>query len=117
MIFAKAIVVDDEFAFAGSADLDERSLFLNNAIMAAFYTFEVLNTLRDELRRIDGALRCLNQGDQESLGLFLGSPSFYPHPPNVQFFTSTNAWDYSWRKSPVSGVSVCKLGMPSRAFQ
>ena len=37
MIHAKAIVIDDDLAFAGSANLDQRSLFLNYELMLAFY--------------------------------------------------------------------------------
>lgn len=37
MIHAKAIVIDDELALAGSANLDERSLFLNYELMVSFY--------------------------------------------------------------------------------
>lgn len=37
MIHAKAVVVDDDFALAGTANLDERSLFLNYEMMVAFY--------------------------------------------------------------------------------
>ena len=37
MIHAKAVVVDDELALAGSANLDGRSLFLNYEMMIAFY--------------------------------------------------------------------------------
>ena len=37
MNHAKAIVIDDEVALAGSANLDERSLFLNYELMVAFY--------------------------------------------------------------------------------
>ena len=37
MIHAKAVVFDDEFAMAGTANLDERSLFLNYELMVGFY--------------------------------------------------------------------------------
>ena len=37
MVHAKAIVIDDELALAGSANLDGRSLFLNYEMMVAFY--------------------------------------------------------------------------------
>ena len=37
MMHAKAIIVDDELALAGSANIDERSLFLNYEMMVAFF--------------------------------------------------------------------------------
>lgn len=37
MVHAKAVVVDDNLAMAGSANLDERSLFLNYELMIAFF--------------------------------------------------------------------------------
>lgn len=37
MIHAKLVVIDGEIALAGSANLDERSLFLNYELMVAFY--------------------------------------------------------------------------------
>lgn len=37
MVHAKAVVIDDDLALAGSANLDERSLFLNYELMIAFY--------------------------------------------------------------------------------
>ena len=36
MVHLKAIVIDDDLALAGSANLDERSLFLNYELMVAF---------------------------------------------------------------------------------
>ena len=37
MIHAKAVVIDNELALAGTANLDERSLFLNYELMIAFF--------------------------------------------------------------------------------
>lgn len=37
MIHAKVVLIDDQIALAGSANLDERSLFLNYEMMLAFY--------------------------------------------------------------------------------
>lgn len=37
MLHAKAVVMDDELALAGSANLDARSMFLNYEMMVAFY--------------------------------------------------------------------------------
>ena len=37
MIHAKTVVIDEEIALAGSANLDERSLFLNYELMVSFY--------------------------------------------------------------------------------
>lgn len=37
MIHAKAVVIDNELALAGTANLDERSLFLNYELMISFY--------------------------------------------------------------------------------
>ncbi|MEO5658428.1 MAG: phospholipase D-like domain-containing protein [Polaromonas sp.] len=44
MVHAKAVVIDNELALAGSANLDERSLFLNYELMVAF--FEPADVLR-----------------------------------------------------------------------
>jgi cardiolipin synthase len=37
MMHAKAVVIDDKLALVGTANLDERSLFLNYELMVAFY--------------------------------------------------------------------------------
>lgn len=37
MLHAKAVVIDDDLAMSGSANLDSRSLFLNYELMVAFY--------------------------------------------------------------------------------
>lgn len=37
MLHAKAIVIDDHLAFAGTTNLDQRSLFLNFEVMSLFY--------------------------------------------------------------------------------
>lgn len=37
MLHAKAVVIDDELALAGSTNLDARSMFLNYELMVAFY--------------------------------------------------------------------------------
>jgi len=42
MIHAKVAVIDDELALAGTANLDERSLFLNYELMIAFFEASVV---------------------------------------------------------------------------
>ena len=37
MVHAKAVLIDEDLALVGSANLDERSLFLNYELMVAFY--------------------------------------------------------------------------------
>lgn len=58
MIHAKAVVVDDDLAFAGTANLDERSLFLNYELMVAFYEPAEVTRLSQWIeRRQDSAIR------------------------------------------------------------
>jgi cardiolipin synthase len=56
MIHAKAIVIDDELALAGSANLDGRSLFLNYEMMVAFYDRKAVTDFASwiESRRQEG---------------------------------------------------------------
>ncbi len=42
MLHAKAVVIDAEVALVGSANLDERSLFLNYELMVAFYDAQAI---------------------------------------------------------------------------
>jgi cardiolipin synthase len=43
MMHAKAFIFDESLALVGSANLDERSLFLNYELMVAFYDASVIN--------------------------------------------------------------------------
>ncbi len=51
MIHAKAVVIDDDMALVGSANLDQRSLLLNYELMVAFYD---AGDIRRFARWIDG---------------------------------------------------------------
>ena len=55
MVHAKAVVVDDELAMAGSANLDARSLFINYEMMVAFYDQNAVRGFAEwvEARRIE----------------------------------------------------------------
>jgi len=47
MIHAKAVLIDSDLALIGSANLDERSLFLNYELMVAFYEPPVVRRFSD----------------------------------------------------------------------
>ncbi|SDI61771.1 phospholipase D-like domain-containing protein [Propionivibrio dicarboxylicus] len=57
MLHAKAVIVDDELAMAGSANLDGRSLFINYELMVAFYDAKAVRAFArwGELRRHESA--------------------------------------------------------------
>ena len=57
MIHAKAVVVDDSLALAGSANLDLRSLFLNFELMVAFYERGDVGALAQWIERRAGDAR------------------------------------------------------------
>jgi len=51
MVHAKAVLIDEDMALVGSANLDERSLFLNYELMVAFYDPQVVRTFADWIDR------------------------------------------------------------------
>ena len=62
MVHAKAVVIDEHMAMAGSVNLDSRSLFLNYELMLAFYvSSEVERFARWIERQRDAAIRYLPQ--------------------------------------------------------
>jgi cardiolipin synthase len=57
MIHAKAVVLDDDMALVGSANLDQRSLLLNYELMVAFYdAADIRRFARWIERQRDGAV-------------------------------------------------------------
>jgi len=65
MVHAKAVVIDDGLALAGSANLDARSLFLNYELMVAFYRPDDIAAFAawiDEERRLANAYRARPPG-------------------------------------------------------
>ena len=55
MIHAKAVVIDDELAMVGTANLDERSLFLNYELMVSFYDSKDVRRFSEWLARQQAA--------------------------------------------------------------
>lgn len=55
MIHAKLVLIDEELALAGSANLDGRSLFLNYEMMVAFYDHKAVHDFSQwiEVRRLE----------------------------------------------------------------
>jgi cardiolipin synthase A/B len=52
MLHAKLVIADDSVAFAGSVNLDERSLFLNFEAMFAFYDAEAIGSFAEWAERV-----------------------------------------------------------------
>lgn len=66
MMHAKAVVIDDHMAMAGSVNLDSRSLFLNYELMVGFYAASDIGRFADWIEARIGASR-----------------PFVAHPPNL----------------------------------
>lgn len=64
MIHAKAVVIDAELALVGSANLDERSLFLNYELMVAFFDSKDVHRFAHWIERQQSRAR-----------------AYQPHPP------------------------------------
>lgn len=52
MVHAKAVLIDHDLALVGSANLDERSLFLNYELMVAFYDPPVVQQFADWITQL-----------------------------------------------------------------
>ena len=59
MVHAKVVVIDEQLALAGSANLDLRSLFLNYELMIAFYEPADVQRFADWIERERAARRAL----------------------------------------------------------
>nr|WP_315189038.1 phospholipase D-like domain-containing protein [uncultured Albidiferax sp.] len=57
MVHAKAVLIDQDLALVGSANLDERSLFLNYELMVAFYDPAVVQQFADWIQQLQGHTR------------------------------------------------------------
>jgi cardiolipin synthase len=62
MLHAKAMVVDQDLAIAGSANLDARSMFLNYEFMAAFYAPPAIRRFADVLEQHRAAAQAYRAG-------------------------------------------------------
>lgn len=60
MLHAKAVLVDDDIALIGSANLDPRSFFLNYEAVAVFHSAAVAGQLADYVRYVEA--RCSSKG-------------------------------------------------------
>jgi cardiolipin synthase len=79
MLHAKAIVIDQDLAMAGSANLDARSMFLNYEFMIAFYAPDDIGRFADLLEQHRAAAHAYRAGKPslwrdftEGLVLWLG---------------------------------------------